>query len=66
MFQENRGYGGFLSDFLGGINCGGGASLTPQKKMKKTRPPLKNVEQMEQTEQTFIIKDLHRTSLFLP
>jgi len=36
-----------------------------REKNKKSRHPLKIVEQMEQTEHSFVIKDLPCTSLFL-
>ena len=45
--------------------CIGCVSLTNHEKNTKKGHPLKNVEQMEQMEHSFVIKDLPCTSLFL-
>jgi len=45
--------------------CIGCASLTIHEKIAQKGHPLKNVEQMEQMEHSFVIKDLPCTSLFL-
>ena len=62
MFLEDR--GGFWRVFEESSVQRRGF-FAEREKNKKSRDPLKNVEQMEQTEHSFVINDLPCTSLFL-